>query len=84
MFWEWCLDDWHDSYQGKPDHLKSNGNEPWGAMNINKYDNCYHLLRGGSWNYNVRECRTANRNWFAARNLNEYCAGFRVVFAYFP
>jgi formylglycine-generating enzyme required for sulfatase activity len=28
--WEWCLDDWHDSYQGKPDRLKNNGNEPWG------------------------------------------------------
>jgi hypothetical protein len=46
---EWCLDDWHDSYQGKPDRLKNNGNEPWGEMNIDKNDDRFHLFRGGSW-----------------------------------
>ncbi|NUN64473.1 SUMF1/EgtB/PvdO family nonheme iron enzyme [Pseudanabaena biceps] len=75
---EWCLDDWHDSYQGKPDHLKNNGHEPWGKMNLNKKNNRFHLLRGGSWLVNAQGCRSACRSYyFASFQSSNY--GFRVV-----
>jgi formylglycine-generating enzyme required for sulfatase activity len=47
--WEWCLDEWHDSYEKKPDRIKQNGNEAWGDLNVNKNDNRFCVLRGGSW-----------------------------------
>jgi formylglycine-generating enzyme required for sulfatase activity len=75
--WEWCLDDWRGGYQGKPDRLKSNGNEPWGKMNTNKNDNDLHPLRGGSWNY------LAIGSAFRIRSLTGIptsCSGFRVIF----
>jgi formylglycine-generating enzyme required for sulfatase activity len=36
------------------------------------------LLRGGSWNNNANNCRSANRNHNAASNRNNNI-GFRVV-----
>ncbi|MCC5667134.1 SUMF1/EgtB/PvdO family nonheme iron enzyme [Nostoc sp. CHAB 5784] len=38
------------------------------------------LLRGGSWNNNPRNCRSANRNRNARDNRNNN-VGFRVVVA---
>jgi formylglycine-generating enzyme required for sulfatase activity len=66
---EWCLDDWHENYIDAP----TDGS----AWNSQSGSNT-KLLRGGSWLYNARNCRSANRN----RNLrgirgNFY--GFRVV-----
>jgi formylglycine-generating enzyme required for sulfatase activity len=46
--WEWCLDEWHDSYADKPDRIKNNGNEAWDDLNVDDNDNRSHLLRGGS------------------------------------
>ena len=80
---EWCLDDWHESYQGKPDHLKNNGkgknngNKPWGEMSLNITDNRSHLLRGGSWFGDTGNCRSTFRNWNPARGQVNYF-GFRV------
>ena len=77
--WEWCMDEWHESYKDKPDHLKSNGNEPWGEMNLNKNDDSPHLLRGGSWsNLLATFCRSAFRNDYSAHGRNNNY-GFRVV-----
>ena len=76
--WEWCLDVWHDRYKGKPDHLKNNGNEPWGEMNLDKNDDCSHLLRGGSWSNHAWHCRSACRVISNAR-LQRSNIGFRVV-----
>ena len=67
--WEWCQDTWHDNYNGAP----VNGS-PW----MNESD--IRLLRGGSWDFNPRNCRSANRNWFARVSWN-YDVGFRVVIA---
>lgn len=72
--WEWCLDDFHNGYEGKPDRLKDNGNEPWGGMNLSQN----HMLRGGSWNYNAGDCRSAYRHYFLARSRSSI-VGFRVV-----
>ncbi|MFZ4729080.1 MAG: SUMF1/EgtB/PvdO family nonheme iron enzyme [Pseudanabaena sp.] len=77
--WEWCLDEWHDSYADKPEKLKSNGNEAWGELNVDDNDNRSRLLRGGSWNFGAWNCRSANRFRIDARNqVNRF--GFRVVF----
>jgi formylglycine-generating enzyme required for sulfatase activity len=69
--WEWCLDQWHDSYEGAP----SDGQ----AWVTNDNDNHYRrLLRGGSWGSYPRLCRCAARFW----NTPDYRYspyGFRVV-----
>ena len=76
--WEWCLDDWHWSYQVKSDRLKNNGNEPWGDVNISENDNCLRLLRGGSC-YNVaNKCRSAIRSGYYSGS-RYYYHGFRLA-----
>jgi formylglycine-generating enzyme required for sulfatase activity len=53
--WEWCLDQWHDNYQGAP----ADGSA-WLDSDVNK-DN-QRLLRGGSWARNPGDCRSASRS----------------------
>ena len=52
--WEWCQDDWHESYEGAP----SDGSA-WveGGSEESK------IIRGGSWYYHPRGCRSAHRDW---------------------
>ena len=50
--WEWCLDHWHENYQGAP----SDGT-PW----VNGGDEALRLLRGGSWLNSPGSCRSAYR-----------------------
>ncbi|MBH8564090.1 SUMF1/EgtB/PvdO family nonheme iron enzyme [Nostoc sp. CENA67] len=45
---------------------------------MEKWVKRYRLLRGGSWNNNPRNCRSANRNYNARDNRNNN-VGFRVV-----
>jgi formylglycine-generating enzyme required for sulfatase activity len=52
--WEWCEDDWHDSYAGAPD----DGTAWIDNDNRSQSPKC---LRGGSWNYNPDNCRSAYR-----------------------
>jgi formylglycine-generating enzyme required for sulfatase activity len=74
--WEWCLDDWHGSYEGAPVDGSAwvdgaEGKSP-------KVKEEIKLLRGGSWNGNPRNCRSACRN----HNQPDYASnfiGFRVV-----
>jgi formylglycine-generating enzyme required for sulfatase activity len=49
---EWCLDTWHDSYNGAPID-----GTPWGSSG----DQGARLLRGGSWLFIPRFCRSAIR-----------------------
>jgi formylglycine-generating enzyme required for sulfatase activity len=67
--WEWCLDTWHDSYNGAPID-----GSPWGSPG----DQGERLLRGGSWLGLPRGCRSANRTLIQPDDaLNSI--GFRVV-----
>ena len=50
---EWCKDDWHDSYAGAP----SDGS----AWIETDRTEARKLLRGGSWDYYPRYCRSAFR-----------------------
>ena len=50
--WEWCQDSWHDSYKNAPiDGSAWEDGKP-----------SYRLLRGGSWYYFPRFCRSACRS----------------------
>jgi formylglycine-generating enzyme required for sulfatase activity len=49
--WEWCLDTWHGSYEGAP-----TDGSPWLTGTDSR-----KLLRGGSWYYLPRNCRSAYR-----------------------
>jgi len=65
--WEWCLDPWHDSYTGAP----ADGSA-WTAGGGQS-----RLLRGGSWNDNPANCRSAYRiNSHPGNRFNDF--GFRV------
>jgi eukaryotic-like serine/threonine-protein kinase len=68
--WEWCLDTWHN-YAGAPIDGSA-----WKSQNEN--DN--PVLRGGSWYFNPRNCRSAYRfNSFP--DYQNYNYGFRVCLA---
>ncbi|WP_435024583.1 caspase, EACC1-associated type [Nostoc sp. CALU 1950] len=69
--WEWCQDNWHDSYKGAPRD---------GSAWVNN-DNQFQVLRGGSWIDYLNFCRSASRNYnYRAERvgINLY-VGFRVV-----
>jgi formylglycine-generating enzyme required for sulfatase activity len=67
--WEWCLDHWHENYQGA-----SIDGSAW----LSDDDNAARVLRGGSWINNPRDCRSATRDDDTPVNRN-YIIGFRVV-----
>jgi formylglycine-generating enzyme required for sulfatase activity len=68
--WEWCQDNWHSNYEGAPIDGSA-----W--LGIEKNTNT-RLLRGGSWDDNPGNCRSAARHY---GNLGDYgnLVGFRVV-----
>ena len=73
---EWCLDDYHDNYEGAP-----TDGSAWIVENDNRSQRESNaVLRGGSWDNNPENCRSASRylNLRAARVLNDL-VGFRVV-----
>jgi formylglycine-generating enzyme required for sulfatase activity len=53
--WEWCLDSWHDRYEGAPAD---------GTAWVSGGDQDRRLLRGGSWFNFPRYCRSAYRTHF--------------------
>jgi eukaryotic-like serine/threonine-protein kinase len=67
--WEWCKDIWHENYKGAPTD---------GSAWLTDGNSQYHMLRGGSWYDNDRNCRSANRG---RNNLWYHNIGFRVVFS---
>ena len=50
--WEWCEDDWHGSYQGAPTD---------GSAWIDANRGLGRVLRGGGWDRNAVDCRSAGR-----------------------
>ncbi|QEI43802.1 Serine/threonine-protein kinase pkn1 [Dolichospermum sp. UHCC 0315A] len=66
--WEWCQDDWHNNYIDAP-----KDDSVWTSQSGN-----IKMLRGGSWDYDPEDCRSAYRNDL---NLDSFHnnIGFRVV-----
>jgi formylglycine-generating enzyme required for sulfatase activity len=65
--WEWCADNWHPNYQGAP----GDGSVwPGGDVSL-------RVLRGGSWNFDPDELRSADRNWLRRIDRGDFL-GFRV------
>jgi formylglycine-generating enzyme required for sulfatase activity len=69
--WEWCLDHWHDTYEGAPTD---------GSAWLSSGESKLRLLRGGSWYVDPWRCRSAFRIGLAR---GEQCIniGFRLVCA---
>ena len=66
--WEWCADTWYGNYKGAP----TDGTAWIGDKNDN-----HSCLRGGSWIYFPRFCRSACR-YHSSRGLRGGNIGFRV------
>ncbi|MEG3437975.1 SUMF1/EgtB/PvdO family nonheme iron enzyme [Pannus brasiliensis CCIBt3594] len=69
--WEWCEDDWHDTYRGAPDDGSA-----W-SKNDNRSQKI-KCLRGGSWHSDPVYCRSAYRGRNHPGIVVSYF-GFRVV-----
>jgi formylglycine-generating enzyme required for sulfatase activity len=69
--WEWCQDHWHGNYERAPIDGRA-----W--LDQDPDEDAGRVLRGGSWYYNPRSCRSANRYDFNPRKTNNHI-GFRVV-----
>ncbi len=67
--WEWCEDDWHDSYEGAPDDGGAWVDDPRGSDRV---------LRGGGWFNDAWYCRAANRGSHNPSYRFSY-SGFRLV-----
>ncbi|WDD36067.1 formylglycine-generating enzyme family protein (plasmid) [Nostoc sp. UHCC 0926] len=73
--WEWCLDDWHENYEGAPTD---------GSAWLDENDNLSQkqgraVLRGGSWYGIPDNCRSAFRNDDLIRDNRNDNIGFRIV-----
>ncbi|WP_414552715.1 caspase, EACC1-associated type [Anabaena sp. CCY 0017] len=70
--WEWCQDEWHENYNNAPAD---------GSAWLSGNDNQTHLLRGGSWDCNPKNCLSASRgsNCRAERDDDNDNVGFRLV-----
>ncbi|NJM47321.1 MAG: formylglycine-generating enzyme family protein [Alkalinema sp. RU_4_3] len=69
--WEWCMDHWHDNYDEAPIDGSA-----W--VDGDREKDADRLLRGGSWDYDPRNCRSAFRNHVSPDD-RDYDLGFRVV-----
>lgn len=67
--WEWCEDLWHDNYNGAPSD---------GSAWLSGNNSSIRAVRGGSWSYGGRLCRSAGRFRYAPGN-RDLSVGFRVV-----
>lgn len=73
---EWCLDDWHENYNGAPTDGSAWMGNPWRLNST--------VLRGGSWQSTSEQgddyCRSKDRNFNNKRTVRLENIGFRVVF----
>jgi formylglycine-generating enzyme required for sulfatase activity len=67
---EWCADHRHENYHGAPTD---------GSAWLSEDENHSRLMRGGSWNNNPQNCRSAYRNYNRPGARNNSYVGFRVV-----
>jgi formylglycine-generating enzyme required for sulfatase activity len=73
---EWCLDDWHGSYEGAP--VDGSAWLDGAEGQSSKREGGGRLLRGGSWFGNPRNCRSAYRA-LNQPDIANFNLGFRVV-----
>jgi formylglycine-generating enzyme required for sulfatase activity len=66
--WEWCEDGWHENYINAP----TDGSD-WTSLSSQR-----KVLRGGSWDDDTGNCRSAYRYYTFLADDNEHI-GFRVV-----
>lgn len=69
--WEWCADHWHNNYEGAPIDESA-----WIDESLS--EQASYVLRGGSWYYYPRHCRSASRGYNDA-GIRGSNFGFRVV-----
>jgi formylglycine-generating enzyme required for sulfatase activity/uncharacterized caspase-like protein len=71
---EWCLDNWHDTYNHSPTDSSA-----W----LIETKNNLRVLRGGSWFHDPRDCRSAFRH---KRDSNDKLnrIGFRIICTLVP
>ena len=67
---EWCQDVWHNNYDGAPVD---------GSAWVNGGNSSDRVLRGGSWYFNPRLCRSANRGSYISDETVINDIGFRLV-----
>ena len=73
--WEWCQDHWHDNYSEDPPRDGS----AWLFPEERKSEDEHRrVVRGGSWPYDPRFCRSAYR-YLPDPDDRYYSHGFRVV-----
>jgi formylglycine-generating enzyme required for sulfatase activity len=72
---EWCLDSWKGDYPG--------GTVTNAVPSVPSAEGWLHVARGGSWLYDAKFCRSANRDAYGTGNR---CSdlGFRIVLAPVP
>ena len=85
--WEWCMDDWHGSYNGAPtdgrawidnDNHSYSGNHEQYLKAVLNSGNSAKLLRGGSWGSGPEDCRSADRGG-DTRDNQDGNIGFRLL-----
>jgi len=74
--WEWCLDEWNESYEGASTDGRAWLDAPEGEKSIESVKT--KLLRGGSWFDFPWDCRSAYRNHLQPGHAINV-VGFRVV-----
>jgi formylglycine-generating enzyme required for sulfatase activity len=74
--WEWCLDEWHESYVGAPSDGQAWVDAAEGEKSKESVKT--RLLRGGSWGGDPGRCRSAYRGRSRPDDAND-AVGFRVV-----
>ena len=75
--WEWCLDEWHESYKGAPSDGRAWVDAAEGEKSKESVKT--RLLRGGSWGDDPRYCRSACRSHGRPGDAGADVVGFRVV-----
>jgi formylglycine-generating enzyme required for sulfatase activity/serine/threonine protein kinase len=68
---EWCLDGWHENYNGAP----GDGRDWTENANMS-----FRVIRGGSWSNGGEDCRSSVRHKYAP-DITVSFVGFRVVAA---
>ena len=72
--WEWCEDDWHENYEGAP-----TDGSAWIETGKKAQKSSKSVLRGGSWNNDPVNCRSACRFNCDGRDFRNNNIGFRVL-----